>query len=531
MPRVLLLLFALCSLTMIFITRCGISFEEPEAQPQHPSRRALESISHQMAAPHDGVTEREQFEEQLQQLIRQKEAFYKAELARLEQRIANLQAQLQESRHMASEFVQKTSDEMQYKGQTLYYKNHFKDKLDEAEILNGVQLNNEYELIPFCRFTLSRLYLIDPGLGKRVVEKPIGFKKKELTEVVTFAIDQLNEAQEEDENVFTSENFLEGIYRTEPGIGSQYELYFRDVDYKSTTTRYKKVSIFRPYGPLQLISKSDLHTRKDMINLILPLSGRVEKFRQFMERFVKVCIHVDKRVFLTVVYFGMDGLNDVKNIIGSVSKSYRFKNIKLITLNESFSRGRGLQIGAQSWIQGDVLLFLCDVDIVFSTDFLERCRLNAKRGERVYYPIVFSLYNPQVVYSLQDVPIPPENEQLIISKDTGFWRDFGYGMTCQYRSDLLKMKGFDETIQGWGMEDVLLYRKYVKSEIMVIRATDPSIFHLWHDKYCDPKLQPDQYKGCIRSKALNEASHAQLGMLAFKDEIDEHKALMQMNQS
>ena len=527
-PRTLIFLMALCLVTTMFVFRCGVDIEEGGSHGKHgrslSDKKGHGGIGEKLIDKEESELLRAKEEEC--QKLKKKILEYEREIERLKQEVKNVESQLSEARKFSDDVVNKNGDSeaLKHKETAVYLKNHFDQKFRESEILSGVSFNNEYELFAFCRFTITRIYLVDPGLGKRVVEKPIGYKKKEILEVVNYGVEKLNENRASKTH-YSPEDFIEGIYRTEATMGTHYELYFRDLDHKSSL-HYRKLLYSRPYGPLHLMASINEATDSQVINIILPLKGRLDKFKSFMERFGRVCVKHDKRIVLTIVYFGNEGFDEVTMVTEKIKKQYNFHLITLMSLNEPFSRGRGLQVGSQSWTKGDVLLFFCDVDVVFSTDFLERCRLNAKKGKRVYYPIVFSLYNPSVVYSLQDVPIPAEHEQLVISKDTGFWRDFGYGMTCQYQSDFNKSGGFDEQIHGWGLEDVHLYKKYVKSTYLVVRATDPGIFHLWHEKVCDPNTPPDQYRGCIRSKALNEASHSQLGMLAYKEEVELHKNLL-----
>ena len=97
-----------------------------------------------------------------------------------------------------------------------------------TELLFGVKLHNEYEVVPFTRFTSERLYHVYPGLGKRVIEKPIGYKRKDLNLVIATALKKLNnENKNEFQFRISSWNFIEGIFREVLGIGTVYELYFR----------------------------------------------------------------------------------------------------------------------------------------------------------------------------------------------------------------------------------------------------------------------------------------------------------------
>lgn len=118
----------------------------------------------------------------------------------------------------------------------------------------------------------------------------------------------------------------------------------------------------------------------------------------------------------------------------------------MLQLDEEFSRGRGLDVGARAWKGGNVLLFFCDVDIYFTADFLNSCRLNTQpgrtycrticpdtrdksptvsltplclhsSGKKVFYPVLFSQYNPTLIYGGAE-HIPTVEQQLVTHTHT-----------------------------------------------------------------------------------------------------------------
>ncbi|KAM6120507.1 chondroitin sulfate N-acetylgalactosaminyltransferase 1 [Pterocles gutturalis] len=396
-----------------------------------------------------------------------------------------------------------------------------RSQIDRAEVHSGVKLSTEYAVVPFDSFTLQKVYQLETGLTRHPEEKPVRKDKRdELVEVIELAAGSLNHpegAGNAKQRVYTASDFVEGIYRTEKDKGTLYELTFKG----DAKHQFKKVVLFRPFGPVMKVKNENVNMGDTLINVIVPLAKRASKFRQFMQNFREMGIQQDGRIHLTVVYFGREQMNEVKSILENTSRSANFKNFTFIQLNEEFSRGKGLDVGARVWKGHNVVLFFCDVDIYFTAEFLNSCRLNTQPGKKVFYPVLFSQYNPSIIYGNHE-SIPSLEQQLVIKKETGFWRDFGFGMTCQYRSDFINIGGFDLDIKGWGGEDVHLYRKYLHSNLIVIRTPARGLFHLWHEKRCPGELSPEQYRMCVQSKAMNEASHGQLGMLVFRREIESH---------
>ncbi|XP_043912211.1 chondroitin sulfate N-acetylgalactosaminyltransferase 2 isoform X2 [Protopterus annectens] len=331
--------------------------------------------------------------EYYQALLQEQEEHHQTRAASLKRQIAQLKQELQEM----SEKVKTLQDR---KGPGLSPASHVGNKeqtsndlleflhsqIDKAEVATGAKLPSEYSVVPFESFTSMKVFQLEMGLTRHPEEKPVRKDRRdEFAEVIEAGLEVINNPDEEDEvrdkdgnigmhEMYSESDFVEGYYRTERDKGTQYELFFK----KENHDRFQHVTLFRPFGPLMKVKREAIDTSEQIINIIVPLSQRTEAFSQFIQNFRDVCIQQDRRIHLTVVYFGQSGLSEVRTILEAVASETHFHNYTLLSLDEEFSRGRGLDMGARNWDKGEVLMFFCDVDIYFTLEFLNSCRLNTE---------------------------------------------------------------------------------------------------------------------------------------------------------
>lgn len=393
---------------------------------------------------------------------------------------------------------------------------------DRELLQNGrprTRLSHEYEAIMWESFTTDRVYHVEDSLSPLPVETLEGSRKQELDEVLDHAVKLLNNEGRNYTRPFSDDSdLLEGYSQCEKTRGIIYDLSFRRSPMENRTGFIRQLRLVRPFAPIQVfpVGQPRLITHGgEWINVVLPLLGRLSLFKDFLKMFRAYCISPDKRVFLTVVYFGQKGRREAEDVLKRMAKSAKYENYKFLTLKErSFSRMRSLIHGVETWSRGNDVMLFCDVDVVLSSAFLQRCRMNTNPGRRVYFPIVFSLYDPNVVYA--DNAMPSKSGQLIAKDHTGAWRIHGYGIACQYRNDFLAASKLGPFGKTWGREGVDLFRRYVCLGLRTMRAFDRGIFHWHHDRYCDAGRPVSEYDDCLATKARYAMSHRQMGVLALK---------------
>ncbi|XP_034833325.1 chondroitin sulfate synthase 1 [Maniola hyperantus] len=272
------------------------------------------------------------------------------------------------------------------------------------------------------------------------------------------------------------------------------------------------------------------------INFILPLLGRFETFNRFMKNYEDIVLKSDEAVSLIIVLFlDPESPLDYDNSETLINhyKSLYGKDIRVVSMGATtFSRGAALTEGLKECSIDDLVSFI-DVDMMFNHISLRRIRINTVKYNQVYFPIVFSQYNPEVVYGDEYNKFKEEiteateadnaeeiNDDLNksereladlkysgdIDDDFGYFRQYGFGILSIYKCDFERVGGFDLSIKGWGMEDVQLFETLIKSNLTVYRIADETLVHIFHSVDCDSKLEKSQFLMCLGTKASTYGS-------------------------
>ncbi|XP_015176522.1 PREDICTED: chondroitin sulfate synthase 1 [Polistes dominula] len=266
-----------------------------------------------------------------------------------------------------------------------------------------------------------------------------------------------------------------------------------------------------------LLSSKSVNLMEDqkIINFILPLSGRYEVFQRFIQNYEEVCLTTDEKTKLLIVLYQHkieDTLNKTMNLIEQLKYKYRSATIDVILGSGEFARANALHEGVIQ-MKDDDLLFFIDVDIVFTSSALYRIRLNTIINRQIYFPVVFSEYDPKIVYKSDYSK--RHDKYYIITEMTGYWRQFGFGIVSLYKKDYDIVGGFDLSIRGWGKEDVIFYEKVVKSKIKIFRAADQHLIHVFHDVECGKELSDTQLSMCMGTKADTYAGTETLAKIIY----------------
>uniref|UniRef100_A0A6A7G7Z9 Hexosyltransferase n=2 Tax=Hirondellea gigas TaxID=1518452 RepID=A0A6A7G7Z9_9CRUS len=389
--------------------------------------------------------------------------------------------------------------------------------------------------------------------------RPTSAINETITDVIAHTMETINELAKERGRDIEYRNLLYGYVRGSAGVAVQLLLdmlllYRRYRGNKITLPVRRHGYLQVPFGPLYVRELPSLQhsitsaenpqgyaTRlgssaaaaaggsvPDMqtVHFILPLAGRHSTFLRFTKNYERVVLQKQEAATLTVVYYSSssseanvngrlwegfasaadtDDLHLFLNVIKMLTLKYPAAVLTLVKGKGQFSRASALQFGAeQGFLSSSDILFCVDVDMAFTDALLHRIRLHTRRGKQVYFPIVFSEFDPSVVG-------PPPRDQFghtAITEESGYFRNFGFGIVSVYKSDLFAVGGFNTSIVGWGGEDVDLYNKFVASKsVRVFRSTEPALVHVYHRAAC-------QYSHLQQSHAGSQQDETQYSMCA-----------------
>ncbi len=361
-----------------------------------------------------------------------------------------------------------------------------------------------YDYYPWEYFDVKMIYeeaSVQPSFKLKLKRNT----KMELQQALTRAIQK---SCKEHGKPLKFKKLVNGWLRHNPYVGSEYIIDYLLTDGSNHQLSHR-VNLVRPLATNFIATVKTFNTHTN-IRFLVPLSKVTARFKEFMRMYETLVLAEEQEAELVLCVYGASDVKEVGQLVEEYRQRYQNMQVKVLEGKGQFTRARALDLGFSS-LTPHQLAFVCDVDMTITKSFLDRCRSNTVEGKRVYYPEFFKLYNMEYVYWNRNLP-----PQTHLQRQHGHWAYYSFGMLCIYKSDYVKVGGFDTNIVGWGGEDVLLFNKIVRSRMKVLRAPDVALSHRWHTKECSSSLSRRQFKQCQSSREENLADRRELARYLYE---------------
>lgn len=308
------------------------------------------------------------------------------------------------------------------------------------------------------------------------------------------------------------------LKRTDPQRGTDYFLEVVEKE-KEGFVNTKFLHGLRELLPFEIISLSAADYESTKVNFVVATPSVSRGFQRFIMSFENSFLARDpmELVGMLVIMYSDEvfktydkDLFAVSTLVTLYRNKYPKADMRMISTRKKYSRTEMLQVASREYPSYE-LLFLADIHIDFSTQFLERCRMNTIENKQVYFPAVFNPYDPAEFY--KDKILYPYATKFHLSEERGSWMQDSFHLACIYNYDLMKvldreLEGVDEKEGGADKEWSLIDHFIQQQQLIIFKSVEPGLVHLWQDSCKDVEVGSHEQKMCLQlEKTLSEPIH------------------------
>ncbi|CAG2056253.1 unnamed protein product, partial [Timema podura] len=265
-------------------------------------------------------------------------------------------------------------------------------------------------------------------------------RKKELQGATKLAIEvilnsTISYIETKHQGQYQFQRLLNGYRRFDPSRGLNYKLDFELINVLNSKVVHKRIEVFEPLLKVEVVPMPYV-TENTRVNMILPIATNDgAQALKFMEQYATVCMEKHDKTFLMLVLLydptvpGKGTKDDiflnVKQMALSLSDQYKKYGNKIAWVSIKLSINSNYGVKEHSLmdfavvdlvikkLSPDSLIMMCQTNMEFRQDYLNRVRMNTILHWQVFSPLPFTEYYLN--------SMGPRNKELDINKNHGYY--------------------------------------------------------------------------------------------------------------